>query len=421
VRPARWKLVSLWLSQIARVAADNALRFFLVLLLYFGAYRATAWYLVTALLMGPAVLLAPFNGALTNSLPKPAVLIGSAAYAFVVTALGVALFDAAADTGWLISWALLSLGAAVYGPTRYALLPAAADDTRWPLSRLNGAFEMGAAVAVIVGLIAALRLHGESWAGHPAAAVVSAGLGGAALLFALPVRFASDVQRPEPALQAVRSFFADARTIWSRPEPRVCLVGLALLRGVITGLTGALLPGVVTGAEPDFEQIAIVAAWVGWVMAGFAAGAFVAGLHWHPRRVLGVVVWGAAGLTIGLACAAAGAVPGPVLLVTLGAMSGLVMVPLAATYQAELSADARGNGMAVRNFADYLCVAVTSLVLLVLAGPIGASPAVQLGLLAAACGVATAYALWFFRRPTVELLVEGLFLLLYRFRAAEEP
>ncbi len=82
---ARLAVVSLWLSQVARVAADNALRFFVVLLLYLGAYHDTAWYLVTGLLMAPAVLLAPLNGAITNSLPKPAVLIGAAALGLAAT------------------------------------------------------------------------------------------------------------------------------------------------------------------------------------------------------------------------------------------------------------------------------------------------------------------------------------------------
>lgn len=74
----RWKLVSLWLSQTARVTADNALRFF-VCLEYAQqggtAEKNSAWYLVTAIFTMPAVVLAPFNGAICNSLPKPSVRV----------------------------------------------------------------------------------------------------------------------------------------------------------------------------------------------------------------------------------------------------------------------------------------------------------------------------------------------------------
>ena len=42
-------------------------------------------------------------------------------------------------------------------------------------------------------------------------------------------------------------------------------------------------------------------------------------------------------------------------------MGGLVNVPLSATYQADVPADARGNAMAIRNFADYVLEYASSL------------------------------------------------------------
>jgi 1-acyl-sn-glycerol-3-phosphate acyltransferase len=414
---ARLALGSLWLSQVARVAADNTLRFFVVLLLYFGAYHDTAWYLVTGLLMAPAVLLAPFNGAITNSLPKPAVLISAAALGLAATAPGALGMPRWATLDWLVDWTLVAIAAALYGPTRYALLPAASENTRWPLTRLNGVFEMGAAGAVVAALLIALRLEHIDWAGYPAAAVLAALLGGVALVFALPVRFANDVRRPEPVLYAVRSFFADARAIIIQRELRVCLVGLALLRAVVTGLSGALLPRVLTDAEPDLARVTTICTWIGWVTVGLGLGSLIAGLERHPRRVLGLVPWGAIGLAAGMAWAAGTDDPQPALLAFVGIMAGLINVPLAATYQADLPADARGNGMAVRNFTDYVAVALASLVLYMLAGPLGAPSTLQVSLLAAVVALAGLFAGWFFRRESVELLIEAIFLVMYRFRA----
>ncbi len=74
-------------------------------------------------------------------------------------------------------------------------------------------------------------------------------------------------------------------------------------------------------------------------MAGVAVGSLLAGLQRHPRRVLGLVPWGATGLTAGLIVAACGAIPGNAFCLVLGFMAGLVNVPLAATYQVELPAD----------------------------------------------------------------------------------
>jgi 1-acyl-sn-glycerol-3-phosphate acyltransferase len=414
---ARGAVSCLWLSQTARVAADNALRFFVVLLCYYGAYRNTAWYLATLLFMLPAVLLAPVNGAISNSLPKPAVLIGAAALSLAATVAGTLGLGRDAPTAWLVVWAIAAVAAALYGPTRYAMLPAASNDTRWPLSRLNGFFEMGAAGGVVGGMLLALRLHDEEWLVHPAVPALAAVLGVVAFAFVLPVHFTSDVRRPDSALTAIRGFFTDARAVAGDHELRICLIGLALLRAIVTGLTGALMPRVLTAEELTTEQIADVFGWVMWIMAGLALGALAAGLVSHPRRVLGLVPLGALGLAICLVMAAGTLEPHPALLAALGGATGLINVPLASTYQADLPADARGNGMAIRNFADYLAVALATGLLAVLAGAFGVAPASQMLLLAAVVAMAGVYAAWFFRRPAVELPLAVLFTILYRIRA----
>src|SRR5207244_9450361 len=51
------------------------------------------------------------------------------------------------------------------------------------------------------------------------------------------------------------------------------------------------------------------------------------------------------------------------LCVLIGVMSGLINVPLMATYQAGLPADARGNGMAALNMAGYACMSFLALLL----------------------------------------------------------
>ena len=145
---SRWKLVSLWLSQTARVTADNALRFFVCLdyATQGEAQKNSAWYLVNAIFTMPAVFLAPFNGAICNSLPKSRVLTWTAFYGFAVMAVFALVHES-----WITCWALISIGSAVYGPTRYAMLPAAAADTHWSLPRINGFIEMGTFSAILGG------------------------------------------------------------------------------------------------------------------------------------------------------------------------------------------------------------------------------------------------------------------------------
>ena len=206
VNAPRWRLACLWLSQVARVLADNWLRLFVVLELAheWSNHVDQAWHLVVLLWTLPMVVLAPFNGALCNSLPKPRMLMFSA-----IVGLLAVLGGLLGVVPWLACWTVVALSFAVYGPTRYAFLPAASQDTGLSLPRLNGLFEMGAAAATVLGVLLAGHFLVMGQERQDAFALISIttvavlALHGATLLFSLPVRFAGDVYRPEFAWQAV--------------------------------------------------------------------------------------------------------------------------------------------------------------------------------------------------------------------------
>jgi 1-acyl-sn-glycerol-3-phosphate acyltransferase len=410
VRSARFRLALLWVSQTARVLADNCLRIFVVLQLagLGEVQRDSAWPLVTFFLMVPAVFLAPLNGALSNSLPKPAVLAGSAVYC-----LGVVALFGWLNGPWLACWALVAVGAAVYSPTRSALLPAAADDTQVPLTRINGWIELGAAAAVVVGLVLGVRLHNYRWLSLEAALVSAAVLNLLGFLTAVPVRFSSDVRRAEPARAALAGFFRDTRRVLADPAARATLLGLASLRGLLTALTSALVASVLSPQGYNIDQLIRVGV---WVAAGAGLGSFLAGLQRHPRRALGLVPLGATGLFVGLLIPAFGAVPSPGLCVILGTMWGLVNVPLAAAYQASLPADARGNGMAVRNLADYVLIMTASVGMFALAYERVLTVAGQFWLVAALAGAWGVVSWRLAFRQVIEQLLEVLIWPFYRIR-----
>lgn len=408
----RWKLVSLWISQTARVMADNALRLF-VCFEYAKLGQAeenSAWYLVTGIFSVPAVLLAPFNGAICNSLPKSNVLIGSAFFGFAVMAIFGILNDF-----WLPCWALISVGSAIYGPTRYAMLPAAANDTQWPLPSINGFIEMGTFSAILVGVLSMVGtdLQAMSVGGWNSAIVLIAALNGVAFLTALPVNFSSDVRREEPPLQAVWDFFVDCRRIWDEREARIALIGLSGKRGLIIGMSAAML-ALFFGKQFTLTEMAFILA---WVAGGVAIGSLLAGLQKHPRRMLGLVPMGGVGLTIGLGYVATGDKPDLWFCALVGAMAGFINVPLAACYQSVVPADARGNAMAVRNMADYLCAAIVGIGMTALTHVFDLTPSAQLWIIAGVSALATLAAIWIFLREILEQLVEVVFLLMYRFRS----
>lgn len=421
---ARWKLVSLWLSQTARVTADNALRFFVCLdyASHGDAQKNSAWYLVTAIFTLPAVVLAPFNGAICNTLPKRQVLIGSAIFGFAV----MLAFGLSGDF-WLWCWGLIAIGSAVYGPTRYAMLPAAAQDTRWPLTRINGFIEMGTFTAILGGMIVILSTSVRQ--DDPSFNEVRfwqiafmIALNGVALLAAVPVFFPSDLCRDEPPLQAVRDFFTDFGRIWNIREARYCLIGLSGKRGLVIGMSGAMLAILFKDQSYDLKQMGFITC---WVAAGVATGSLLAGLQKHPRRVLGLVPIGGIGFTIGMAYAAIvfvelnNAEESPLywFCALVGIAAGMINVPLAATYQAQVPDDARGNAMAVRNMTDYVCATIAGIGLFLLGRFGGFDGQMQLWLVAAISALATLAAWWIWRREISEVIIEFIFAIMYRFHA----
>lgn len=405
---ARLRLASLWGSQVARVLAENTFRILLVLggIVSGGAPAESAWHGVTALLMFPAVVFAPFNGALCNALPKPVVLRGAALLA-LIGVIGVSL----GVWGQGAAWIVVAIAAALYASTRLALMPAGAESSHVSLPGANSLFEAGSGAAVVAGMILCVQLL-DANATVPAFWIVMIAFA-LALVLALPVHFATDLRRRESPGQAIFGFFRDVARIWREREARWCLMGLASLRGLITGMTGALIAATVAGETRDFSPLITIGV---YVIGGVAAGSLLAGLQRHPRRVLGLVPWGATGLTIGLIIAALGGIPGPTLCVILGIMAGLVNVPLVATYQADVPPDARGNAMAVRNLADNSFIALMSFLLFALATWAGWGAAAQLALVAALAALLALSSWWFLRREVLELLIEGCFAIMYRFR-----
>src|SRR5262249_27173663 len=101
-----------------------------------------------------------------------------------------------------------------------------------------------------------------------------------------------------------------------------------------------------------------------------------------------------------------------------GAAAGLINVPLAATYQAAVPDDARGNAMAIRNMTDYIAATVFAIGLFLLGRYAGFTGPMQLWLVAGIAFVGALAAAWIFRRDFAEQLIEFGLAIMYRFRVA---
>lgn len=388
---ARLRLASLWLSQVARVAADSCL-YSVFLVGVVGLVRGvTLWQLILLL---PAIFLAPLNGAVINSLPTHLVLMGSTGLAFVASFL-FALFD-----GGFISLTLIAIATTNYGAARHAVFPPAARNCHVPLTRLNGWMETGAMLAIVGGLLVTLSATTDLRTN------LAMYLGAVAVLCALPVKFPSDVRRSEAISAALDRFFGDCNRVISLPQVRGCLIGLACLRGLLAELIVLFV-----SAPDELVESAV------WLFGGLAVGSFLAGCQPHARRVLGLVPIGAAGLTLGLLLFSLGVGPSPILLALLGIMAGLINVPLSATYQAIVPADARGNAMALRYMTDALGILLVGGMLFGLSQAEILSLHGQLWLLTGITFIAAIVSCRWLLRELLELLTELSIVPFYRVKA----
>jgi 1-acyl-sn-glycerol-3-phosphate acyltransferase/MFS family permease len=417
---ARSRLASLWVSQVARVLADWCLWLVAFLEVAGTARQGSrfAWHLSTAVFITPFLLLAPLNGPLCNGFPRRGVLAGSALC--ILLAVGCFIY---LDGPWIICLGVVALGAAVYSPARYALLPAAARDTHLPLPRVNGWVEMGGAGATLGGIALGCWLVPPGW---PDASPLGSsvlltllGLNGLCLFTALPVDFPSDVIRREPPGRALVGFFSDTRRIFRDRVARGSVLALASFQALVTAGSGALLAQALGPGEVSAPSLLSALLLIG---VGAGLGCWVAGFNAHPRRNLGYVTLGATGLVLALWWAGWRAQPGqplPLLPCTLlGFSGGLVNAPLRAAYLAAVPADARGNATAIMNTTIYL---LTTILALILVGLISAAmlstPLAQLVFLGVVAGLGCLLAWRVLFVHTVELFLEWVLSPLYRIRA----
>jgi hypothetical protein len=363
----RVRFAMLWLSQSLHFLANYGLRMLVVLHLakIGGTERDAAWHLGSAVFMAPSIFLVPLYGALSNSLPKRWALVASAGYCAAVT-----LILAGVQQGWLFGLGFVALGSALYTPTRFALLPAAATDTDWPLQRLTSFIEAGCILSMVTGMVVAGKLFDRSWSDVGLAAMTGIATPDMAVLvvaqlvsfaLVLPVVFPSDVRRPESLQVALAGFVRDAGRVFRMPMTCGTLLAIAALRSIVTAAAGAFIANALAGPGADawgsLMWIAIVS------ILGTAFGSLVAGLPKGHTRALVLIPLGATGMSAAMIWAAA-APPVPLwICFVVGACGGLVNVPLLTAYQEHLPADARGNGMAILGTAGFLGMTLISAVL----------------------------------------------------------
>src|SRR5262249_45797900 len=130
---------------------------------------------------------------------------------------------------------------------------------------------------------------------------------------------------------------------------------------------------------------------------GYAAGAFLAGLQGHPRRILGLVPFGTTALLGAVLALAFGAGP-TVPAAFLGLAGGWIVGPLQAAHLVSLPPETRARGLAARGAALCGAAGLAAYLVFKVADAHLTTPPVQLGVLAGLAALAALGAWWWLYR-----------------------
>jgi len=352
-------------AQFLTAFADNALLFTAVTLVL-QTMSGNDWYIpaLQASFLVAFVLLAPWVGPFADNRPKAHVL----GYANGVKAFGAALMLVGSEP--LLAYAVVGLGAAMYSPAKYGILPELVDESR--LVKANGWIEGSTIVAILAGsLIGALVSERSIMAalGLVVSFYVVSGL--LALLIRQRV---VNVRERGPALA---HFMVMTRRLLATPRARFATLGVSLFWAAATVLRLLLIawaPVVLLLMETSkIAQLTM------YVAIGIAVGSLLA-----PRivplgflrraRMAGYAMGGVIIIlslvdSIGLA---------RVVLFAAGVAGGIFVVPINAALQ-EIGHRTIGSGgaVAVQHFFESAAMLAASAVYAYVAG-LGTSPVVTM-------------------------------------------
>jgi LPLT family lysophospholipid transporter-like MFS transporter len=367
-------------AQFLTAFADNAILFTAIAMLI-EAPRG-AWYVpaLQASFLVAFVALAPWVGPLADRRPKPHVLlIGN-----VLKAVGAGLMLAGAEP--LAAYPLVGMGAAVYGPAKYGILPELVGHDR--LVRANGWIEGSTILAIVLGTVVGARVADRSVTAA-LAMVIACYAASAAVTLALP-RLAA-VQ--EGAAAGVRIFVGRMRTLFETSTARFAMLGNSLFwasAAVLRLLLVAWAPVVLlTASASDVADLTL------FLALGIVAGALLVPrlipIERLRRARLAAYAMGVAILLFSLVSTAW---PARAVLVAIGVCGGMFLVPINAALQ-NIGHRSIGSGRAValQSFFENSAM-LTSVGIYTAAVGAGAQPVVSIVVVGVLVLIATTLVSW---------------------------
>ena len=334
-------------AQFLTAFSDNAI-LFAAIAMVLQAPAAASWYIpaLQAAFVVAFVVLAPWVGSFADQHPKAVVLLlGNA-----LKGAGALLLLAGVEP--LAAYALVGVGAAVYGPAKYGILPEMLPHGQ--LVKANGWIESSTIVAIIAGTVVGARVADAS---IHAALLMIAACYGASLTMTLLIPRITPAHGQEA--RGVVHFMQMMRALFISDRARFVMLGTSLFwaaAAVLRLLLVAWAPAVLlTRSTADIADLTLALA------LGIVVGAALAPrlIPLERLRRARLAAYGM-GLFI-LALSALDSVwPVRAVLVAIGIAGGLFMVPVNAALQ-EIGHQTIGSGgaVALQNFFENVAMLVT--------------------------------------------------------------
>jgi len=363
----RWRLGfwSLIVTQFQGAFNENGLKYFviyLILSLHLGTAREdNLIFLISVLFAAPFILFSMLGGYFADRYSKRTVTIGTKYFEIVVVAfsavvlLGFHSHPQASIPLLLSAIFLASTQAAIFGPSKYGLLPELLPERE--LSWGNGVIELGTFLAIILGTVAGSQLP-EYFPGHEINGAYFFLLCG--IVGLLTAHLISKVPAADPVkkfrLNVFGDFFGHLRVAKSDRALWLAIVGNtyffflgALLQFNVVLYGERVLHASGTGSSKLQAAIAI----------GIGVGSFVAGSLSGGRIEYGLVPLGALGMTLfGFLLSAPNLtfLHILVLLAALGFSGGFFIVPISALIQHRPDEKDKGGVIAAANLLSFVGV-----------------------------------------------------------------
>jgi len=210
------QIYPLLIAQFLSAFADNAI-LFAVIAMVMQSTQLPGWYvpaLQSAFLVA-FVLLAPWVGGFADHHPKPRVLI----IANLIKAAGAGLLLLNVEP--LLAYCLVGVGAAVYSPAKYGILPELAGHEF--LVKANSWIEGSTILAILLGMMIGAKVadYSISWA---LAGTISLFIASALVTLSLPAQIA----KPAVTGSKILAFGRQIGHFFTTPRSRFAILGASL-------------------------------------------------------------------------------------------------------------------------------------------------------------------------------------------------